>query len=85
MESGTMTLYKVSEVAERFKVNPKTVLDWIREGDLAAYKVGNTDSVLRISEEQIQEYLKNHESGKDDPHDDGNGDNDEVSRLETDA
>lgn len=86
MESGTMTLYKVSEVAERFKVNPKTVLEWIRDGDLAAYKVGNYDAVLRISEEQIQEYLQSHKSSKDDPRDNGNGDsNGEVSDLETNA
>lgn len=68
-----MKLYKVSEVAERFKVHHRTVLNWIREGELAAYKVGNTDAVLRISEAQIQDYLANHTSipseEADDPHD----------------
>ena len=68
-----MKLYKVSEVAERFKVHHRTVLNWIREGELAAYKVGNTDAVLRISEAQIQDYLANHTSipseETDDPHD----------------
>lgn len=68
-----MKLYKVSEVAERFKVHHRTVLNWIREGELAAYKVGNTDAVLRISEAQIQDYLANHTSipseEADSPHD----------------
>ena len=54
----TQKLYKVSEVAERFQVHHRTVLNWIANGDLAAYKVGNTDAVLRISEGQIQEYLR---------------------------
>ena len=62
MAEEEMKLYKVSEVAERFKVHHRTVLNWIREGELAAYKVGNTDAVLRISEAQIQEYLANHKS-----------------------
>ena len=60
MEGEEIKLYKVSEVAERFKVNPRTVLNWIREGEMACYKVGNTDAVLRVSEEQIQDYLANH-------------------------
>ena len=62
MEGEEIKLYKVSEVAERFKVHPRTVLNWIRNGDMAAYKVGNTDAVLRISEDQIQDYLANHKS-----------------------
>ena len=53
-------LYTISEVAERFKVNPRTVMNWIREGDLKAYAVGNTESVIRISESQIGDYLENH-------------------------
>lgn len=74
MAEEEMKLYKVSEVAERFKVHHRTVLNWIREGELAAYKVGNTDAVLRISEAQIQDYLANHTSVPtddevDDPHD----------------
>ncbi len=60
MEQTENTLYTVSEVAERFKVSPRTVLNWIREGDLAAYAVGNTNAVLRIGESQIQDYLANH-------------------------
>lgn len=73
MAEEEMKLYKVSEVAERFKVHHRTVLNWIREGDLAAYKIGNTDAVLRISEAQIQDYLANHSvpptENVDDPHD----------------
>ena len=60
MEQTETTLYTVAEVAERFKVSNRTVLNWIREGDLAAYTVGNTNAVLRIGESQIQEYLANH-------------------------
>lgn len=69
MEGEEIKLYKVSEVAERFKVHPRTVLNWIRNGDMAAYKVGNTDAVLRISEDQIQDYLSNHSSVSSDAED----------------
>ena len=53
------TLYTIKEVADRFKVNHRTVLNWIRTGEMACYQVG-TGSMIRVGEHHIQEYLDNH-------------------------
>lgn len=76
------TLYTVAEVAERFKVSPRTVQNWIKDGDMAAYAVGKTNAVLRIGESQIQDYLDRHS-----PTEQTDGDNvqDEIPTFEKDA
>lgn len=53
------TLYTVKEVADRFKVNHRTVLNWIGTGEMACYQVG-TGSMIRVGEHHIQEYLDHH-------------------------
>jgi putative molybdopterin biosynthesis protein len=47
----------VEEIAKRLKVKTFTVRDWIRKGDLPAYKVGRT---LRVRKEDFEEFLKKH-------------------------
>jgi putative molybdopterin biosynthesis protein len=47
----------VEEIAKRMKVKPFTVRDWIRKGELPAYKVGRT---LRVRTEDFTEFLKKH-------------------------
>lgn len=46
--------YTVSKVAERYRVNTHTVLQWIARGELAAFNVGRAPNKLkprwRISE-----------------------------------
>lgn len=56
------TLYTVQEVAKRFSVSYRAILDWIASGEMECYRVGNANAVLRISESQIQEYLENHKT-----------------------
>ena len=66
---GQETLYTVKETAERFKVNHRTVLDWIKSGEMACYEVGQS-GMIRVGESHIQEYLENHKAEKrENPHD----------------
>jgi excisionase family DNA binding protein len=44
----------ISEVAERLKVNERTVRRWIESGDLKAHKIGNC---VRISLADLHEFL----------------------------
>ena len=53
------TLYTVKEVADRFKVNHRTVLNWISNGEMACYQVGY-GSMIRVGEHHIREYLDQH-------------------------
>ncbi len=46
----------VKEIAERLKVKEFTVLDWIRKGDLPAYRVGGRS--YRIKKQDFEEWLK---------------------------
>ncbi|SDN14073.1 helix-turn-helix domain-containing protein [Acetanaerobacterium elongatum] len=53
-----MGLLTVKEVADRLKLTPYTVREWIREGKLKASKVGG---VWRIKEDNLSALLE--ESG----------------------
>ncbi len=48
-------LLTIIEVAERLRVDPKTVRRWIGGGELAAYRVGRQ---WRISEDQLMIFLR---------------------------
>lgn len=52
----TETFYTVQEVAEKFKVSDRTVLTWIEEGKLGAFKMGRK---YRIPESSITTFLEN--------------------------
>ena len=43
------------EVAERFRVSPKTVRDWLRSGELVGVKVGRS---WRIKASDVDRYLE---------------------------
>ncbi len=49
------SLLTIAEVAERLRVNPKTLRRWIAGGDLAAYRVGRQ---WRITEDQLTQFLR---------------------------
>ena len=46
MSDGLPQYLTVPEVAERLKVHPKTVLGWIRSGELKAVRVGKSWRLL---------------------------------------
>lgn len=52
----TETFYTVQEVAEKFKVSDRTVITWIEEGKLGAFKMGRK---YRIPESSITTFLNN--------------------------
>ena len=47
--------YTVDEVSEKLKLNPETVRNFIRRGELQAYKFGKT---YRIDEEELERFLQ---------------------------
>lgn len=49
---------RVREVAERLEVSPSTVYQIIAAGKLRCSRVGIGRGVIRISEEQLAEYLR---------------------------
>ena len=52
------TLFTVQQIAEKLKVNYRTILDRIHLGELDAYKIGGA---YRISNKQINNYLDKNE------------------------
>lgn len=54
-------LLKVSQVAERCGVKPRTVARWIREGRLPAVKMNN--STWRIDERDLRAFIENQPVG----------------------
>ena len=47
--------YTVDEVSEKLKLNPETVRNFIRRGELEAYKFGKT---YRIDGEDLERFLQ---------------------------
>ncbi|MDD5511766.1 MAG: helix-turn-helix domain-containing protein, partial [Dehalococcoidales bacterium] len=58
-EEGRLTMleqhYTIPEVAEKLKLSPKTVYNWIKQGRLTAVTFGRK---YRISESEIVRYLR---------------------------
>lgn len=46
--------YTPEEIAQRFKVQKRTVYGWIRDGKLKAIRIGN---LLRVPEEALQQFI----------------------------
>ena len=46
--------YTVDEVSEKLKLNPETIRNFIRRGELQAYKFGKA---YRIEEEELQRFI----------------------------
>lgn len=51
----TGRMLKIPEVADRLRVNPKTVRRWIANGELSAFKLGRQ---WRISEQDLKRFLQ---------------------------
>lgn len=56
-----MRMYTIDEVSEMLKVNRKTISVLIKRGEIKSIKIG---SQYRISEQQLQEYLKQNTTEK---------------------
>lgn len=54
-------MYTIDEVSEMLKVNRKTISVLIKRGEIESIKIG---SQYRISEQQLQEYLKQNTTEK---------------------
>ena len=52
----------VKQVAERLEVSTATVYSLVAGGKLRHYRVGNGRGVVRVSDEQLAEYLREAES-----------------------
>lgn len=57
-------LYTAQEVADKLKIKKTTVYEMIKRGDLASSKIGKQ---LRVSEEQLEQYIKGSNSAAPDP------------------
>lgn len=53
----SVKFYTIEEIADILRVNPAKVRQLIKASDLQATRVGKQ---YRISEEQLQDYLKRH-------------------------
>lgn len=47
----------VPEIAERLRVAVSTVYALVETGKLEAFRIGPNDGAIRVSEEQLREYL----------------------------
>lgn len=59
-----MNLLTLREVADVVKVSETTVRRWVRDGALAAYKVGKRGQ-LRVREEDLETFLEGQRVGSD--------------------
>jgi excisionase family DNA binding protein len=54
-----MEYYTRNEVAAHFRVHPRTVERWLKEGSLKGYKLGDgKTSLWRISKAEIKRFLE---------------------------
>lgn len=51
-------MFTVNQVAERLKVSSAFVYARLADGSLHHYRLGNGQGGIRVSEEQLQEYLR---------------------------
>jgi excisionase family DNA binding protein len=59
-----MNLLTLREVADVVKVSETTVRRWVRDGSLAAYKVGKRGQ-LRVREQDLETFLEGQRVGSD--------------------
>ena len=55
MQLNTVAFLTVLEVADRLRVHPETVREWVRQGKLEAVYAGRR---IRVSEDQLQRFLQ---------------------------
>jgi excisionase family DNA binding protein len=51
-------LLTVREVAERLRSSPETVRRWLRQGKLRGFRPGGTKLGYRVSEQELQRFLR---------------------------
>jgi excisionase family DNA binding protein len=60
-----MEFYTLEEVAKELRVNPRTIMRWLKSGSLKGYKLGNgTTSLLRIPKVEVKKFLDKHKITK---------------------
>lgn len=64
------TYYTAREAADVIGVSYRLILKWIADGELTCYRIGD-NGMIRISNEQISEFLENHEIVKGNPLNEG--------------
>ena len=56
-----MKFFTLEEVAKELRVNPRTIMRWLKNGQLKGYKLGNSKtSLLRISKAEVNKFLEKH-------------------------
>ena len=55
-------MMKVADIAKRLNCAPSTVYELVESGQLPAYRIGLRRGGIRVTEEQLQEYLQACES-----------------------
>lgn len=56
-----MEFYTLEEVAKELRVNPRTIMRWLKSGQLKGYKLGNSQtSLLRIPKAEVNKFLAKH-------------------------
>jgi excisionase family DNA binding protein len=53
-------MYTVSEVADRLRLHPATIREWLRAGRLGGIRLGGTKAGWRIPASAVDEYLERH-------------------------
>lgn len=54
----------VSEVADRLRVSPSTVYSLVESGVLECHRIGLGRGTIRVSEEQLQQFLQQSKVGR---------------------
>lgn len=57
------TIFTTREAAEYLGVSYRLILKWIDDDELKCYRIDKKNTI-RISSDQIHEFLNNHETGK---------------------
>lgn len=59
--NGNMEFYTIEEVAKELRVNPRTIMRWLKNGSLKGYKLGDgKTSLLRITKAEVKRFLEKH-------------------------
>jgi excisionase family DNA binding protein len=56
-------MYTVSEVADRLRLHPATIREWLRAGRLGGIRLGGTKAGWRIPASAVDEYLERRAAG----------------------
>lgn len=60
-----MKFFTLEEVAKELRVNPRTIMRWLKNGQLKGYKLGNSKtSLLRIPKAEVYKFLEKHKINK---------------------